>query len=712
MWRALGQIVGFTSLAVRVCITLHRLTMCACCRVCPTAIASFNTAYENDRGDLVVSSSMIHQRYLRSWFLVDLLASLPFDAVAAVLNVDTGKAEFRWIPALKVYRVIRFGRVIKFLNHFKFASAWRLVRIFALILLLTHIIGCMWHLLTTLQPVAGDEVTGNDWASLHFTAAEGTYERYTKSFYVGLLMLVGEDVSPVTSSEEIFVSVILMFGSVVTAVVVGNVSNLIASVNANRFSNWNKRMRQIDEYMRFLGIPAPMQAAVQKYFDFQFTQSGGFDQDQFLSSLSPSLGQAMRMHLYAGMVKGLPFFKDPDNDEEESRIVTALVERLYSRVCMPQEDIIVKGDVADSIYFIQRGQVLVEGLYAYVLLGKGQHFGEIAMLERRRRTARVRSMTFTYLQVCTRAAFEEVMETHPELGDAIHEWVKVRKRTIAFRTLWNWNRNVLDMYPSRRRPAVEAMLQVDLKRRVFWAWRSCLTSDDGLEDIEDPKALVVAARKPTAVSRETAPLSRSASAHSRGGGGGASRAADSSTESSPDLDRAHGNPIAATSRRGLPTDFLIPRRGSGNVGAVKDGLDGAPPPLASPHAGAANGGGAAGPAGVRAGALELVDSDSELSDASDAAEQTFQRVARAAAAAAGVPGMGAVSPQGRPLKGPKAAAARITALEGEVQHLRNVLTAHHNAVLEKLDDMHDHLFGAIKRGTRQPGALQRRTRMW
>ena len=50
-------------------------------------VLNFFTAYK-EQGEIVFSKVKIRQRYLKSWFLVDVIASIPFELFTSASNSD------------------------------------------------------------------------------------------------------------------------------------------------------------------------------------------------------------------------------------------------------------------------------------------------------------------------------------------------------------------------------------------------------------------------------------------------------------------------------------------------------------------------------------------------------------------------------------------------------------------------------------------------
>jgi potassium channel len=75
-------------------------------------IISFRTTYVNQyTGDEEINGVNIFKNYLFGRFSIDLLATLPFDKI-----IKSEKLNIKIIACLKLIRILRLGRLIKYLN--------------------------------------------------------------------------------------------------------------------------------------------------------------------------------------------------------------------------------------------------------------------------------------------------------------------------------------------------------------------------------------------------------------------------------------------------------------------------------------------------------------------------------------------------------------------------------------------------------------------
>lgn len=109
-------------------------------------------------------------------------------------------------------------------------------------------------------------------------------------------------------------------------------------------------------------------------------------------------------------------------DFAAAETLAALAPCVVERSCAPGEMIFQTGDIGDELFLIRRGAVRLflpvgEGNYHNVAsCGRGDFFGEVAFLDRGRRSANAVARTATDLFVITRTRFDDVSRAHPVVG--------------------------------------------------------------------------------------------------------------------------------------------------------------------------------------------------------------------------------------------------------------------------------------------------------
>ncbi len=93
------------------------------------------------------------------------------------------------------------------------------------------------------------------------------------------------------------------------------------------------------------------------------------------------------------------------------------------------EVVFEQGDAGEHLYVITRGKVeVVRGEDRLAQLGVGECFGEMAVLDRTKRSATVRTLEDTELLTTSREHFHDLLDLYPELARGIAHVLAERLR--------------------------------------------------------------------------------------------------------------------------------------------------------------------------------------------------------------------------------------------------------------------------------------------
>lgn len=138
----------------------------------------------------------------------------------------------------------------------------------------------------------------------------------------------------------------------------------------------------------------------------------------------------LSIHLNSEVIKNVPFFAHADQS-----FALQLSKVMTLQVCLPGEYIIRQGDIGTEMYFLTSGSVEVStGATVHKVLTSGQFFGEMALIEKSRRTANVRALTYCDFLVLCKRDLDSVLEDCPEIKRSMVTLVHNRKVSNSFQS--------------------------------------------------------------------------------------------------------------------------------------------------------------------------------------------------------------------------------------------------------------------------------------
>ncbi|CEG39547.1 voltage-gated ion channel superfamily [Plasmopara halstedii] len=106
---------------------------------------NFRTGYVEDT-EIIMDSRLVAKHYFKSWFIVDLIGSIPIEYIITVKTAGISSVERKAFKAsvkyMKLPKLFRVARLIKFVQKYmKFAYA---VQVFACYISFIHWVACLW----------------------------------------------------------------------------------------------------------------------------------------------------------------------------------------------------------------------------------------------------------------------------------------------------------------------------------------------------------------------------------------------------------------------------------------------------------------------------------------------------------------------------------------------------------------------------------------
>uniref|UniRef100_A0A8B9HPR7 Cyclic nucleotide-binding domain-containing protein n=1 Tax=Astyanax mexicanus TaxID=7994 RepID=A0A8B9HPR7_ASTMX len=354
-----------------------------------------------ESSDIILDPKTIKKKYLKTWFIVDFVSSIPVDYIFLIVEKGIDSEVYKTARALRIVRftkilsllrLLRLSRLIRYIHqweeifHMTYDLASAVMRIFnliAMMLLLCHWDGCLQFLVPMLQDFPSD-----CWVSLNKMVNDTWSELYSFAVFKAMshMLCIGYGRQAPESLSDIWLTMLSMIvGATCYAVFIGHATALIQSLDSSR--------RQYQEKVREL---------------YSHTQN------EITSSSIFSLFQEIVNFNCRKLVASMPLFANA-----EPNFVTAMLTKLRFEVFQPRDYIIREGTIGKKMYFIQHGvvNVLTKGTLG-MKLSDGSYFGEICLLTRGRRTASVQAETYCRLYSLSVDHFNEVLEEYPMMRRA------------------------------------------------------------------------------------------------------------------------------------------------------------------------------------------------------------------------------------------------------------------------------------------------------
>ncbi|KAI3927266.1 hypothetical protein MKW92_006796 [Papaver armeniacum] len=362
------------------------------------------------RGVLVKDPISIARRYLRSSFLVDILAVLPLPQVVILFIVPKlhGSASlntkdllrfivfFQYFPRL--YRIYPLYKEVTRTSGIITETAWvgAAFNLF-LYMLFSHMFGASWYLLSIerqdscWRKACGDNQTCNlslycgadstmanpinvtarcvlndtspffDFGIYLDALTSGVVESSdfpSKLFYClwwGLRSLssLGQNLKTSTFVGEILFAIsISIFGLVLFSLLIGNMQTYLQS-NTVRLEEMRVKRRDAEQWMSHRLLPDPLKQRIRRYEQYKWQETRGVDEQNLICNLPKDLRRDIKRHLCLNLLMRVPMFEKMDE-----QLLDAMCDHLKPALYTEDSYIVREGDPVGEMLFIMRGKLL------------------------------------------------------------------------------------------------------------------------------------------------------------------------------------------------------------------------------------------------------------------------------------------------------------------------------------------------------------------
>ena len=419
----------------------------------------FTGIYEEER--LVTDLSIIRTNYLKTWFMPDLLSTVPVDKVVELIlnaeesegalegdggidascsegisnggSVEAGNelAGFRLIRILRLARLLKLMRLLKLsqkasavdMNEFINPAISKLLAVLGKILFIAHLLSCIWFGVNDCIPLANFEMQARkecltgpykpDWVSC---GNDSLFSQYIGSFYwtIATMMAVGYgDVSPGTTGEMIFGILTQVVGAMSFGLIIATVGIIVETINPEGTLRKN-RLDTLTAFMAERGVTKQLKRQVKDHFEYYYANKTIFNESAIFMSLPPTLRAQLIYEMNKSQLSKLKIFRDLD-----IVFVTSLVVRLKPMSMQYMQSFGHHDSFNSESYFISKGKVQalypVEGkeMSVCALFEEGDDFEMDSMLTDQVMRCSYRAISVTDILWMEVEDFRDLAEEYP-----------------------------------------------------------------------------------------------------------------------------------------------------------------------------------------------------------------------------------------------------------------------------------------------------------
>uniref|UniRef100_A0A8C6NP42 Potassium voltage-gated channel subfamily H member 7 n=1 Tax=Nothobranchius furzeri TaxID=105023 RepID=A0A8C6NP42_NOTFU len=387
-------------------------------------LINFRTTYVNSNEEVVSHPAKIAIHYFKGWFLIDMVAAIPFD----LLIFGSGSEETTTlIGLLKTARLLRLVRVARKLDRYSEYGAAVLMLLMCIFALIAHWLACIWYAIGNVEkPYLEHKIgwldnlgvsIGKKYNYSDPTSGPSIKDKYVTALYFTFSSLTSVgfgNVSPNTNSEKIFSICVMLIGSLMYASIFGNVSAIIQRLYSGT-ARYHLQMLRVKEFIRFHQIPNPLRQRLEEYFQHAWTYTNGIDMNMVLKGFPECLQADICLHLNKSLLQGCKAFRGATKG-----CLRALAMRFKTTHAPPGDTLVHSGDVITALYFVSRGSIeILKDDIVVAILGKNDIFGEMIHLYAKpgKSCADVRALSYCDLHTIQREEILEVLDMYPEFAD-------------------------------------------------------------------------------------------------------------------------------------------------------------------------------------------------------------------------------------------------------------------------------------------------------
>ncbi|CAI2370830.1 unnamed protein product [Moneuplotes crassus] len=309
---------------------------------------NFRTMYfSSNQNQLVKSSKKIAKRYIyHGRFVIDLIASFPFDIILLIINQDS--RYFGALRMVKLTRLFRLGRIITFLRTRKSITyTLRIGQVIFLLFICIHWFNCFWFTIISIDDNWYPPKDLDFKYTIMFNSSN--YDEYVLTYYYATAFSIMTNESYPTNESQITAAIIiLILGGTLLGVVIAQFSNLLEIMTSQQRKK-NEDLDTLNSSMFNFRITESMQKKVLDFYDLLYESKYQYKECAF-ETLNHPTREMISLFQIHDTLKSISFLH-----KSNFELVRSLSEKMVIETFQAGDIIIKQDDIGTKFCLIIEG---------------------------------------------------------------------------------------------------------------------------------------------------------------------------------------------------------------------------------------------------------------------------------------------------------------------------------------------------------------------
>ncbi|KAJ3292516.1 hypothetical protein HK104_005214 [Borealophlyctis nickersoniae] len=384
-------------------------------------------------GKLIRKGRAIAIRYLKSWFLIDLVSIIPFELINIGQEESASKTNLSQLRLLRFMRLTRLLKLLRVLRASRKIKQWQvhinmryatlqIMKLCFIIIFVIHWIACAYRLAAE----ANSPTEAPGWLTNYAHWKLGTnatsndidrWEAYVLALYwsSATISLVGPSwsvISPTAVRELGFAFFANFLAYIITLYFIATLVNVVGVA----FKVEREHELRVDNYLEMfyrLKLDDRLKVQVHGYLTDHFAVATTEAYTNLLKELPPQLHGFISLEIFVSFIERIPYLEPFIG--REPMMIQELCRGIEIRSFPPNGILFMEG--YEGIYLLEHGILAIEGR----VYPSGSVFGRTVLRENIKQSE-ARALTNCTVHMLPKAVLVAAMERHPKIRYYAKRW--------------------------------------------------------------------------------------------------------------------------------------------------------------------------------------------------------------------------------------------------------------------------------------------------